>query len=299
MDAIERALEDISDWIYFERLCCRVLNSEGYKVDPRGGSGDAGRDAIEGDEVTFQFSLREDTTAKLGEELDRYKKGKKAPKEYVYATNREVSARIKDEQTKRFAEVGMGLVVCDRAWLSAKLGADKVAHLRSELLAQRLIHTPDIIRIALSTPLRTAMLGMLEAAGKDSLTDERLRRVRALMGKDPAEAERLLRGVLAQGALPKDQEFEAHNPPRKRPLRGRQDRRGEGCLGTGDGTGCREPDAGGKPGDSPADLRPRKRGSSRCGRERNERRSAICSPDERQGAARMGGRAQDGSPGAL
>jgi tetratricopeptide (TPR) repeat protein len=54
------------------------------------------------------------------------------------------------------------------------------------------------------------MLGMLESATKDSLTDERLRRVRALMGKDAAEAERLLLGVLAQDALPKDQEFEAH-----------------------------------------------------------------------------------------
>lgn len=210
MDAIERALEDITDWTYFERLCCRVLKSKGYEVDPRGGSGDAGRDAIEGDGVTFQFSLRERTAEKLEEELDRYRQGKKAPKEYVYATSQEASAKLKDDYTKRFAELGMKLLVCDRAWLSTNLGADRLAHLRNELLAQTLINTPEIIRIALRTPLRSSMLGVLESAAKDSLTDERLRRVRALMGSDRREAEKLLVDVLGQGALPKDQEFEAH-----------------------------------------------------------------------------------------
>jgi tetratricopeptide (TPR) repeat protein len=210
VDAIERALEDMTDWVSFERLCCRVLSSEGYRVDPRGGTGDGGRDAIEGEDVTFQFSLREGTADKLDQELARYKKGKKPPREYVFVTNREVSARSKDEYDRRFAELGMRLLLCDRSWLSARIGADKLAHLRAELLAQSLINAPDIVRIALGTPLRAAMLGVLDTAAKDSLTDERLRRVRALMSHDTAEAERLLRSVLGQGGLTKLQEFEAY-----------------------------------------------------------------------------------------
>jgi len=118
MDAIERALEDIADWSYSEQLCCRVLSSEGYKVDPRGGSGDGGRDAIEGERTTFQFSLREKPSAKLREELGRYYAGASTPPEYVYVTNRQVSAETKDKYTALFAEAGIDLRVFDRAWLS-------------------------------------------------------------------------------------------------------------------------------------------------------------------------------------
>jgi hypothetical protein len=36
LDAIERALADVTDWVNFERLSSRVLNFEGFEVDPRG-----------------------------------------------------------------------------------------------------------------------------------------------------------------------------------------------------------------------------------------------------------------------
>lgn len=210
MEAIERAIEDITDWTYFESLCCRVLNTQGYDVDPRGGAADGGRDAIEGSTVTFQFSLRDRPADKLQEELERYRDGKKASPQYVFATNQAVSSKSKDDYESQFEKLGMKLLVCDRSWLATKL--DSVAALaavRTELLAKALIAAPDIIRFALNSPLRYSILGVLASSAKESLTDERLFRIRALMSIDRCEAERLLRALLEGGALLKEQEFEA------------------------------------------------------------------------------------------
>jgi tetratricopeptide (TPR) repeat protein len=211
MDALERALADMTDWVAFERLCCRVLNSEGFRVDPRGGSKDEGRDAVEGDQVTFQYSLQEDVPRKLGKEITRYEGSGKRPREYVFVTNQSVSADTKDRFATSFGKLGIKLHIFDRSWLSAKIGSPKLKDLRDELLASTIITAPDTVRIALSGPLRNAMLGALDEGTKDTLTDERLGRVRALMkARALAEAEKVLREVLEQANLPVDQRFEAH-----------------------------------------------------------------------------------------
>ena len=53
MNAIESALSGITDDDELEILCCRVLNAHGYDIVPTGGSGDRGRDAVEGSRVVF------------------------------------------------------------------------------------------------------------------------------------------------------------------------------------------------------------------------------------------------------
>jgi len=211
MDSIERALADLTDWVTFERISCRVLNSEGFKVEPRGGSKDEGRDAIEGDEVTFQFSIQENVLKKLSKEHKRYGGTTQRPKEYVFVTNQGVPSKSKDKAVALFGKVGIKLRLFDRAWLSGKIGADKLKDLRDELLASNIITAPDIVRFALRTPLRNSILAALDEGTKDAVNDDRLRMVRGLMkAGEFVAAETHLRQVLEQAALPTSQQFEAH-----------------------------------------------------------------------------------------
>src|SRR5262245_8435318 len=81
MTLVEQSLEALTDDSFFETVCHGILTNAGYDVDPRGGSGDAGRDAIESSkdtgeaETVFQYSIEQKTKNKLKNELKRYKTG--------------------------------------------------------------------------------------------------------------------------------------------------------------------------------------------------------------------------------
>ena len=204
VDPLEQALNNLTDDRHFETLSRRVLAAEGYKIDPRGGSADSGRDSIEGGtsakpKAVFQFSLRRDSGTKLGEELARYGDGGHIPpEEYVYVTNRRVSAETKDSYSERFAKIGIRLRVLDLDWFSTVLTLPIHALARHEILAPYVVQMPDIVRFALQGSMRNAALQMLQEAGRVSVVDERLRAIRVLLaGGRYAKARSELEEVLA------------------------------------------------------------------------------------------------------
>ena len=77
-DPIVYCLEQVTDYGQFERLCNDVMTAEGYdNLEPLGGSGDKGRDAIRicrtnPDDITiFAYSVREDWRTKLKLDANR------------------------------------------------------------------------------------------------------------------------------------------------------------------------------------------------------------------------------------
>ena len=80
VDSIRYCLERATDSRAYELLCCDILSCDGYaSIEPIGGTGDGGRDAlhkaseINGLTTIFAFSLRKDWKAKLREDCDRIK----------------------------------------------------------------------------------------------------------------------------------------------------------------------------------------------------------------------------------
>ena len=77
-DPIVYCLEQVTDYFQFERFCSDLMTAEGYKnLEPLGGSGDRGRDAIRicqsnPDDITiFAYSVREDWKTKLKQDAER------------------------------------------------------------------------------------------------------------------------------------------------------------------------------------------------------------------------------------
>jgi tetratricopeptide (TPR) repeat protein len=215
VDCIERALADYSDHVAFELFCCRILDQEGFAVDPRGGSGDRGRDAIEGTnpgrpKTVFQFSL-ENIDKKLKTEITRFKSVQvHRPKEYVYTTNKRVSAFKKDEWSKRFANLGIRLHTFDLTWLSMKLGESKHAVLRSELLGKHFVDLPGALSFMLKSPLKNAALQFVSSEVQSSLHDTKLDVARALLkAKAWKELRDYLEDLLTEPRLSIYQRFEA------------------------------------------------------------------------------------------
>ena len=68
MKVISQAFEAITDDRYFETFCNAVLTAAGFKPDPRCGSGDRGRDAI--NDVCHKCALNRET--KTGKLLDSH-----------------------------------------------------------------------------------------------------------------------------------------------------------------------------------------------------------------------------------
>ena len=80
-DAIVYCLENLTDYIQFERLCHDLMIVEGYTgLEPIGGFKDKGRDAIHIDRLSsnqvtiFAYSVREDWYTKLKEDAEKIQK---------------------------------------------------------------------------------------------------------------------------------------------------------------------------------------------------------------------------------
>ena len=95
-------LEEVTDYIEFERLCSALMSLEGYSsIEPLGGSKDKGRDAIHvnlSNETTiFAYSVREDWRAKLAEDAAKVYKHQHACDKFVFITTAKITSSQRDE----------------------------------------------------------------------------------------------------------------------------------------------------------------------------------------------------------
>jgi hypothetical protein len=129
------ALENMTDFIAFERLCCDLLSCYGnYSgIVPQGFWKDGGKDAIfierNDDSVThiikkivFHFSLRKDYKNKLWEDLKRVKNNQLEPNLVVFVTSQHFNdgeqKKLKEEAKN---EYGWDLEIFDQEWLREPL----------------------------------------------------------------------------------------------------------------------------------------------------------------------------------
>ena len=95
-------LENITDYLGFERLCHDLMALEGYRaIEPLGGFSDKGRDAIHvnaSNETTiFAYSVREDWRAKLAEDAKKVYEHGHACDWLVFITTAHFTAHQRDE----------------------------------------------------------------------------------------------------------------------------------------------------------------------------------------------------------
>ncbi len=98
-DAIIYCLEQATDYRDFERLCSALLEGMGYLgIDPLGGTGDEGRDAIIRDDATgrkiaFAYTVRADWRAKLAHDCHRVQEAGHAPDVFVFVCTETLAFR--------------------------------------------------------------------------------------------------------------------------------------------------------------------------------------------------------------
>ncbi|WP_207003578.1 hypothetical protein [Trinickia mobilis] len=101
-DPITYCLECISDYRDFERLSSAVLAGLGYpEIDPLGGTGDEGRDAVIrsdglGRKISFAYTVRSDWRVKLRSDCKRVHDAGHAPDVFVFVCTEALSASDKD-----------------------------------------------------------------------------------------------------------------------------------------------------------------------------------------------------------
>lgn len=109
-DPILYCLERVTDYRDFERLCSALLASAGYPgIDPLGGTGDEGRDAIvrtdgAGKKITFAYTVRSDWRVKLASDCKRVHEKGHSPETFVFVCTEALSASEKDFANKFVAE---------------------------------------------------------------------------------------------------------------------------------------------------------------------------------------------------
>ncbi|WPH13602.1 hypothetical protein [Variovorax paradoxus] len=109
-DAITYCLERVTDYRDFERLCSAFLAGAGYPdIDPMGGTGDEGRDAVirsneTGRTVGFAYTVRSDWRVKLASDCKRVHEKGHDPDVFVFACTEALSASEKDLAHKLVAE---------------------------------------------------------------------------------------------------------------------------------------------------------------------------------------------------
>jgi hypothetical protein len=101
-DPIIYCLEHLTDYRQFERLCSDLMSGSGYpNIEPIGGSGDGGRDALHQcsqDGLTiFAYTVRSDWRVKLIQDCRRIEEMGHAPAHVVYVCTSYLSATEKDE----------------------------------------------------------------------------------------------------------------------------------------------------------------------------------------------------------
>lgn len=101
-DSIIYCLERVSDYRDFERLCSALLASVSYPgIDPLGGTGDGGRDAIvrtdeTGRKIVFAYTVRSDWRKKLSHDCERVREMGHGPDVFVFVCTEALSASDKD-----------------------------------------------------------------------------------------------------------------------------------------------------------------------------------------------------------
>lgn len=101
-DRIVYCLERVSDYRDFERLCSAILAGTDYPgIDPLGGTGDGGRDAIirtdfSGRRIVFAYTVRGDWDSKLKSDCKRVKELGHNPSVFVFVCTEALSAAEKD-----------------------------------------------------------------------------------------------------------------------------------------------------------------------------------------------------------
>lgn len=101
-DRIVYCLERVSDYRDFERLCSALLAGTEYPgIDPLGGTGDGGRDAIirtdsSGRRIVFAYTVRGDWDTKLKSDCKRVKELGHNPSVFVFVCTEALSAADKD-----------------------------------------------------------------------------------------------------------------------------------------------------------------------------------------------------------
>lgn len=101
-DPILYCLERVSDYRGFERLCSALLAGAGYPgIEPLGGTGDKGRDAVirddgAGHRTVFAYTVRSDWRIKLGKDCSRVQEVGHDPDVFVFVCTEVLSAADKD-----------------------------------------------------------------------------------------------------------------------------------------------------------------------------------------------------------
>ncbi len=101
-DRIIYCLESLSDYRDFERLCSAMLAGGDYPgIEPLGGTGDGGRDAIirideSGRRIVFAYTVRADWRTKLRSDCARVREKKHNPDVFVFVCTDALDASDKD-----------------------------------------------------------------------------------------------------------------------------------------------------------------------------------------------------------
>jgi hypothetical protein len=109
-DPIIYCLEHVTDYRDFERFCSVLLANASYPgIDPLGGTGDEGRDAIiwcdaTGRKITFAYTVRADWRAKLASDCKQVQAKGHAPQVFVFVCTEALSASEKDFAQKFVAD---------------------------------------------------------------------------------------------------------------------------------------------------------------------------------------------------
>ena len=101
-ELLNDCLERISDYRDFERLCSALLAGAGYpSIEPLGGTGDKGRDAMiriddTGLRTVFAYTVRSDWRVKLDRDCSRVEEIGHKPDVFVFVCTEALSATEKD-----------------------------------------------------------------------------------------------------------------------------------------------------------------------------------------------------------
>lgn len=134
-DPIVYCLERLTDYRQFERLCSDIMAGSGYPaIEPLGGSGDLGRDALhKRDDSTgltiFAYTVRADWLRKLHDDCKRIQSEKHNPHHVVSVCTSTLSATQKDQAKRAIAEqYGWSLEIYDLERIRVNL-AGELRHL--------------------------------------------------------------------------------------------------------------------------------------------------------------------------
>lgn len=120
-------LEGLRDHQKLEDLASALLLEAHPGLEPTGGSGDEGRDAVlrrglvGNEEMVFQYSTEKNWKSKVLREVRDHVGRDDQGVPVVYVTSRKTSPTAKREAIREAAELGVGLTIYDQRWLTVRL----------------------------------------------------------------------------------------------------------------------------------------------------------------------------------